>query len=50
MFCFDGADARDMAAHGFRLCTVSYDQVLLRGAARAELAAARAAAPGKRTK
>ena len=50
MFCFDGADARAMAALGFRLCTVSSDQVLLRGAARAELAAARASAPGKRAK
>src|SRR5271157_244435 len=50
MFCFDGADARDMAAHGFRLCTVSSDQILLREAARAELAAARASAPGKREK
>ncbi len=50
MFCFDGADAREMAALGFRLCSVSSDQSLLRGAARAELWAARASAPGKRTK
>jgi 4-hydroxy-2-oxoheptanedioate aldolase len=41
MFCFDGADARAMAAKGFRLCSVSSDQTLLRSAARAELAAAR---------
>jgi 4-hydroxy-2-oxoheptanedioate aldolase len=50
MFCFDGADARDMAARGCRLCTVSFDQILLRGAARAELDAARASTPGKRAK
>ena len=50
MFCFDGADAREMAAKGFRLCSVSSDQILLRGAARAELAAARASVPGKRAK
>lgn len=50
MFCFDGADAREMAAQGFRLCSVSSDQILLRGAARAELTAARASAPGKRAK
>jgi 4-hydroxy-2-oxoheptanedioate aldolase len=50
MFCFDGADAREMAAKGFRLCSVSSDQILLRGAARAELAAARASAPGKPAK
>src|SRR5271165_5738158 len=50
MFCFDGADARAMAAKGFRLCTISSDQILLREAARAELAAARASAPGKREK
>ncbi len=30
MFCFDGADARAMAALGFRLCSVSSDQTLLR--------------------
>jgi 2-keto-3-deoxy-L-rhamnonate aldolase RhmA len=40
-FCFDGADARAMLALGFRLCNVSTDQLLLRSAARAELAAAR---------
>jgi 4-hydroxy-2-oxoheptanedioate aldolase len=44
MFCFDGADARAMTALGFRLCTISSDQMLLRGAARAELAEARAEA------
>ncbi len=42
MFCFDGADAAAMAALGFKLCSVASDQTLLRGAARAELAAARA--------
>ena len=49
MFCFDGADASAMAALGFRLCSIASDQTLLRGAARAELEAARArAAPGSR--
>jgi 4-hydroxy-2-oxoheptanedioate aldolase len=42
MFCFDGADARAFAALGFRVCTISSDQQLLRQAAREELAAARA--------
>src|SRR6202166_1890279 len=37
MFCFDGADARAMLALGFRLCTISSDQALLRAAARSEL-------------
>jgi len=41
MFCFDGKDARALAALGFRLCSVSTDQQLLRQAARAELVAAR---------
>ena len=41
MFCFDGADARAMQALGYRLCTISSDQNLLRAAARGELAAAR---------
>ena len=52
MFCFDGADARAMAAKGFRLCSVSSDQMLLRGAARAELAAARGkgASAGRKNK
>ena len=47
MFCFDGADARAIAGLGFRLCSISTDQTLLREAARAELEAARtgAAAP-----
>src|SRR5574337_247612 len=45
MFCFDGKDARAMAAKGFRLMSVGSDQTLMRSAARAELAAARAAAP-----
>jgi 4-hydroxy-2-oxoheptanedioate aldolase len=42
MFCFDGADARAMQTLGFRLCTISSDQALLRAVARSELAAARA--------
>jgi 4-hydroxy-2-oxoheptanedioate aldolase len=42
MFCFDGADARAMLALGYRLCTISSDQTLLRAVARSELAAARA--------
>jgi 4-hydroxy-2-oxoheptanedioate aldolase len=42
MFCFDGADAAAMAALGYRLCSISSDQTLLRAAAAAELAAARA--------
>jgi 4-hydroxy-2-oxoheptanedioate aldolase len=41
MFCFDGPDARAMLALGYRLCTISSDQNLLRAAARSELAAAR---------
>ena len=41
MFCFDGADVRKMQALGYRLCTISSDQTLLRAAARSELAAAR---------
>jgi 4-hydroxy-2-oxoheptanedioate aldolase len=41
MFCFDGVDARAMQALGYRLCTISSDQNLLRAAARGELAAAR---------
>ena len=40
MFCFDGADARAMQALGYRLCTISSDQTLLRAVARSELAAA----------
>ncbi len=42
MFCFDGADARAMQALGYRLCTISSDQTILRSAARTELAAAQA--------
>jgi 4-hydroxy-2-oxoheptanedioate aldolase len=42
MFCFDGPDARAMLALGYRLCTISSDQTLLRAVARSELAAARA--------
>jgi 4-hydroxy-2-oxoheptanedioate aldolase len=41
MFCFSGADARAMQALGYRVCTISSDQNLLRAAARSELAAAR---------
>lgn len=53
MFCYDGADARDMAALGFRLCSVGTDGGFLRQAARAELAKARGgtgAASGKGAK
>src|SRR5271157_3723134 len=50
MYCFDGADARAFAALGFRLCSVASDQTLLRAAAAAELAAARAHDPRKREK
>ena len=42
MFCFDGADARAMLGLGYRLCTIASDHALIRAAARAELAAARA--------
>ena len=45
MVCPDGADAHAMLALGFRLCSVSSDLLLLRKAARAELAAARAPGP-----
>jgi 2-keto-3-deoxy-L-rhamnonate aldolase RhmA len=41
MFCFDGADAKAMQALGYRLCTISSDQNLMRAAASRELAAAR---------
>jgi 4-hydroxy-2-oxoheptanedioate aldolase len=41
-FCFDGKRARELAQRGFRLCSVSTDALLLRAAARTELAAARA--------
>jgi 4-hydroxy-2-oxoheptanedioate aldolase len=41
MFCFDGADAKAMQALGYRVCTISTDQNLIRAAARRELAAAR---------
>jgi 4-hydroxy-2-oxoheptanedioate aldolase len=43
MFCFDGADARAMLALGYRVCTIASDHALMRAAAQAELAAARAA-------
>jgi len=41
MFCFDGADAKAMRGLGYRVCTISSDQNLIRAAARSELAAAR---------
>jgi 4-hydroxy-2-oxoheptanedioate aldolase len=41
IFCIDGKRAREMAGRGFALVSVSTDQLLLRQAARAELAAAR---------
>ncbi len=41
LFCFDGARAKAARARGFGLCSVSTDLVLLRTAARLELAAAR---------
>ena len=41
LFTFTGANAKAMAARGFAICSISTDQLLLRQAARAELAAAR---------
>jgi 4-hydroxy-2-oxoheptanedioate aldolase len=41
LFCIDGARAKTALARGFALATVSTDLVLLRAAARQELAAAR---------
>lgn len=41
LFCIDGARAKLAQARGFALCTVSTDLILLRAAARLELAAAR---------
>jgi 4-hydroxy-2-oxoheptanedioate aldolase len=41
IFCIEGKRAREMAGRGFALVSVSTDQLLLRQAARAELAAAR---------
>jgi 4-hydroxy-2-oxoheptanedioate aldolase len=41
-FCFDGRRARELAARGYLLCSVSTDSLLMRAAAQAELAAARA--------
>jgi 4-hydroxy-2-oxoheptanedioate aldolase len=41
-FCFDGKRARELAGRGYSLCSVSTDALLLRTAARAEIAAARA--------
>src|SRR5579863_4842565 len=38
-FCFDGKRAKELAGRGYSLCSVSTDQLLLRAAARAELAA-----------
>ena len=42
LFCFDGARAKAARARGFALCSISTDALLLRVAARAELAVARA--------
>jgi 4-hydroxy-2-oxoheptanedioate aldolase len=42
-FCFDGKRAKELAGRGFSLCSVSTDSLLLRAAAKAELAAARIA-------
>lgn len=41
LFTFSGAKARAMAARGFAFCSIATDQLLLRKAAREELAAAR---------
>ncbi len=41
LFCVDGARAKVARARGFALCSISTDLLLLRAAARAELAAAR---------
>ncbi len=41
LFCLDGARAKAALARGFGLCSVSTDLILLRAAARLELAAAR---------
>jgi 4-hydroxy-2-oxoheptanedioate aldolase len=41
LFCFDGARAKAARARGFALCSIASDLLLLRSAARAELAAAR---------
>ncbi len=41
LFCLDGARAKAARARGFALCSVSTDLILLRAAARLELAAAR---------
>jgi 4-hydroxy-2-oxoheptanedioate aldolase len=41
LFCMEGARAKAALARGFALCSVSTDLVLLRAAARLELAAAR---------
>ncbi|MGO9773904.1 MAG: HpcH/HpaI aldolase family protein [Roseiarcus sp.] len=41
LFCVDGARAKAALARGFGLCSVSTDLILLRAAARLELAAAR---------
>ena len=42
MFCFDGTDARAMLSLGYRFCTIASDHALMRAAANAELAVARA--------
>jgi 4-hydroxy-2-oxoheptanedioate aldolase len=41
LFCFDGPQAKAMAARGFALCSIATDSLLLAGAARAAIAGAR---------
>jgi 4-hydroxy-2-oxoheptanedioate aldolase len=41
LFCFSGAQAKAMGARGFGLCSIATDSLMLRAAAKAELAAAR---------
>ena len=41
LFCMSGQRAREMAARGFHICSVSTDGALLAAAARQELAAAK---------
>jgi 4-hydroxy-2-oxoheptanedioate aldolase len=49
-FCMDGARAGELAGRGFHLLSIGQDQILLRLAARQELAKARSGAPaGKGT-
>jgi len=44
-FCHSGERANELARRGFALCSVASDQLLLRLAARQELAKARAKPP-----